>query len=189
MDQQRAKLDWFKTFILPHQTALRNRLRSLTRKSGDLDDIVAEVLAKAYANPRWMEVVQGRAYLFTIARNLVIDLARREKVVSFETITEIDLLQSSVDLDAQLCARDQLRRMHAILNGLPPQCRKVFIARRIHEKSLNEIAEEMNLSVSTVEKHLSKAIRLFMKALSEQEEVEFESVTNQNIRRDRAAGC
>ena len=189
MDELREKLDWFKNCILPHQSALHSKMRSLTRNSGEVEDLVSEVLARAYANSGWRNVTHGRAYLFTIARNLAIDLARRNKIVSFETITEIELLQSGSDLDTQLCARDQLRRLHQIMNGLPTQCRRVFVARRVHEKSLAEIAVEMDLSVSTVEKHLAKAIRLFAKAIAEQEEAAFERVDSGQVRRDRATGC
>jgi len=188
MEDVRDKLEWFKIRILPYQAALRGRLRSLTHDSGELDDMVAEVLARAYANADWRTVVQGHAYLFAIARNLVIDRARRDKVVSFEAITEIDLLQSGLDFDAQLCARDQLRRLHGILADLPPQCRRVFIARRIYGKRFGEIAEEMGLSVSTVEKHFSKAIRLFMHALAEQEDTVFAKARPEPAKRDRTAG-
>jgi ferric-dicitrate binding protein FerR (iron transport regulator) len=46
----------------------------------------------------------------------------------------------------------------------------VFVARRLHEKPLAQIAEEMGLSVSTVEKHLGVALAAFMKALAQQEQ-------------------
>lgn len=174
MDRIRAKLDWFKHVIMPHQPALRARLRRIVANAAEHDDIVAEVLARAYANPNWPAVTHGRAYLFTIARNLVIDAARREKIVSFETVAELDLLQSGHSLEAQLCARDELRRLQQILETLPVQCRRVFISRRVQEKSLAEIADEMGLSVSTVEKHLGKAIRLFMQALAEQGNARFD---------------
>lgn len=188
MDGIRDKLEWFKTCILPYQATVRTRLKSLTRNGAELDDLVAEVLARAYANEHWRTVDHGKAYLLGIARNLVIDRARREKVVSFEAIAEIDRLQSGFDLDAQLCARDQLRRLHVLLDTLPPQGRRAFVLRRIHGKSFREIAEDMGLSVSTVEKHFGKAIRLFMQALAEQEDTAFGSARDTSARRDRTAG-
>lgn len=188
MDEIRKKLEWFKTCILPYQGAVRARLRILTHDGGDLDDLVAEVLARAYANEHWRSVIHGHAYLLGIARNLVIDQARKNKIVSFEVITEIERLQSGYDLDAQLCARDQLRRLHSILSDLPPQSRRVFVARRIYGKNFREIAEEMSLSVSTVEKHFSRAIRLFMHALAAEEDAAFASVSHQSTKRDRTAG-
>ena len=174
MHRVRAKLDWFKTVILPHEPALRGRLRRILPSSLELDDMVAEVMTRAYATENWENVTTGRAYLFTIARNLVIDNARRNKVVSFETIADLELLQGDSNVEAQLHAREALRQVEAIVEALPPQCRRVFILRRIHERSMLEIAAEMSLSVSTVEKHLAKAIAIVMRAWSEREETDFE---------------
>lgn len=188
MDEIRDKLDWFRTVILPHRAALKARLHSLRRSQEDLDDLLSEVLIRAYANPRWSEVERGRAYLFTVARNLLIDQVRREKVVSFDTATDLDLLQDGQDLEAQLFARDQLMRLNAVVEALPAQCRRVFILRRIHQKTPSEIAVEMALSVSTVEKHLAKAIRLFMQAVAEQEDNSVDHGQFQSARGDRAAG-
>jgi RNA polymerase sigma factor (sigma-70 family) len=143
--------------ILPQEAALRGRLRRILPSTHELEDMVAEVLARAYATENWENVTTGRAYLFTIARNLVIDTARRNKVVSFETIADLELLGGENTIEAQLHAREALRQVEAIVDSLPTQCRRVFILRRIHEKSMLEIAEEMSLSVSTVEKRHSYA--------------------------------
>jgi RNA polymerase sigma-70 factor (ECF subfamily) len=170
MEDLHAKLEWFESEVLPHTPVLRSRLRRLKGAGEDLEDLVSEVLTRAYANPRWQQVENGRAYLFTIARNLLVDSARRQKVVAFDTIVEFEALQSSYDLSAHLCARDQLRKLQPVLDNLPPQPRRVFVARRLHEKSLAQIAEEMGLSVSTVEKHLGVALAAFMRALAQQEQ-------------------
>jgi RNA polymerase sigma-70 factor (ECF subfamily) len=165
----RRKDDWFKQAILPHEGALRARVRSLQSCPADVDDLVAEVLARAYANSRWREVEHGRAFLFTTARNCIVDQIRRQKVVSFESVTDLDAFQGGLDLEAQLCARDELRRIEAVIRAMPPQAALVFQKRRIEQKSTREVAEEMQLCVSTVEKHLSRSIRLIIQALAEQE--------------------
>ncbi|PZU59781.1 MAG: RNA polymerase subunit sigma-70 [Sphingobium sp.] len=177
MDRVRAKLEWFKTVILPNEASLRARLRRISPSQHELDDMVAEVLSRAYAAENWQNVTAGRAFLFTIARNLVIDNARRNKIVSFEAIADLELLQAGGSSEAQLIARDALRQLQAIVDSLPGQCRRVFLLRRVHEKSMGEIAEEMALSVSTVEKHLAKAIALVMRAWAEREETEYERAT------------
>nr|WP_302849066.1 sigma-70 family RNA polymerase sigma factor [Sphingobium sp. AS12] len=167
-------MEWFKTVILPQEAALRGRLRRILPSTHELDDMVAEVMTRAYATENWENVTTGRAYLFTIARNLVIDTARRNKVVSFETMADLELLGGENTIEAQLHAREALRQVQVIVESLPVQCRRVFILRRIHEKSMLEIAEEMSLSVSTVEKHLAKAIAIVMRAWAEREETDFE---------------
>ncbi|MCJ2186705.1 RNA polymerase sigma factor [Novosphingobium beihaiensis] len=170
MDEIRAKLDWFEAVILPHQAALRARLGRILRSSQDLDDTVSEVLARAWSTADWERVDHGRAYLFHIARNLIIDEARRDKIVSFEQIADLELLQSHTTLEAQLHARSELRWLQDFLPQLPRQCRRVFHMRRVQEKSMRAIAEELSLSVSTVEKHLAKAVLLIMRARWEREE-------------------
>ena len=170
MNDIRAKLDWFEAVILPHQPALRGRLGRILRSSQDLDDTVSEVLTRAWSTADWQRVDHGRAYLFNIARNLIIDEARRDKIVSFEQIADLELLQSHTSFEAQLHARGELRWLQDLLPQLPRQCRRVFHMRRVQEKSMREIAEELSLSVSTVEKHLAKAVLLIMRARWQREE-------------------
>ncbi len=191
LDELRAKLDWFQAVILPHQTALRSRLSRILRSTQDLDDTVAEVLTRAWSTVDWARVDHGRAYLFNIARNLIIDEARRDKIVSFEQIADLELLQSHTSLEAQLHARDELRWLQDFLPQLPRQCRRVFHMRRVQEKSLREIAEEMSLSVSTVEKHLAKAVQLIMRARWQREEIVLERTEpgSTGERGTRSEGC
>jgi RNA polymerase sigma-70 factor (ECF subfamily) len=170
----RARLDWFKATILPHEASLRARLRRVLPRRDDLDDLVAEVITRAYATTDFTHVTAGRAYLFQIARNLIIDEARRAKIVSFEQISDIDLLVDRSSAEEMLQARDELRRLEEIIETLPIQCRRAFILRRVHDKSVREIAEEMGLSVSTVDKHIGRATIRVMQAIGQFEDFGFE---------------
>jgi DNA-directed RNA polymerase specialized sigma24 family protein len=51
----------------------------MTGSDHELDDLCAEVRARAYASPNWTNIWAGRAFLFEIARNLIIDDARRRR--------------------------------------------------------------------------------------------------------------
>lgn len=177
MDGLTARLNWFKTVILPHEAALRSRLRRVCPSGFDVENLVAESLARAYSAKDIDRIPTGRGYLFTIARNLLIDTIRRDTIVSLDFVADLDTLRSDDSLEACLTARDELRRLHAIIETLPPQCRQVFILRRVHEVSFQEIAVRMSLSVSTVEKHLARAVMLVAKAMSEREEDSFDRST------------
>lgn len=174
MNDLTERLSWFKSCILPHQGALRGRLRRMLSADTDLDDIVSETLTRAYAADDWARISNGKHYLFRIARNILIDGARRNAVVSFDYVADIESLQVDCSTESGLSARDELRHVQRVIDGLPPQCRRVFLRRRVHELSLGEIAEEMGLSVSTVEKHLAKAVMLLARAMAEIEECSFE---------------
>lgn len=163
----RARLDWFKQAILPYEGALRSRLRRVISYRQDLDDVVAECMTRAYASGDIHRTSSGKAFLFQIARNLLIDEARREKIVSLELVAELDVFQTDNSTEEALHARDELRHLQAILDTLPTQCRRAFILRRVHEKSVKEIAEEMGLSVFTVDKHLTRAAVKIMQAIGQ----------------------
>ncbi len=180
MDDTIARLEWFKAVILPYEAALRARLRRVCAAGFDIDNLVAESLARAYTAKDIARITAGRGYLFAIARNLLIDAARRDTIVSLDFVADLDLLRSDDTLEASLTARDELRRLQAIIDTLPPQCRRVFLLRRVHDLSLGEIAGQMALSVSTVEKHLAKAVMLVAKAVAEREEFGFERTTRRS---------
>jgi RNA polymerase sigma-70 factor (ECF subfamily) len=164
------RTDWFKASILPHQAALRARLRRSLPPEADLDDLVSETLARAYAAEDWGRVANGRHYLFRIARNMLVDAARRDAIAPFDLVPHFDDRHEDWTTETTISARDELRQVQRAIDGLPQQCRRVFVLRRVHERSIGEIAEEMGLSISTVEKHLAKALMLVSRAIAEIEE-------------------
>ena len=174
-DPVRLRLDWFKAVILPHEGALRGRMRRVMRQHDDVDDVVAEVLTRAYATAGFERITAGRSYLFQIARNLLIDEARRAKIVVLEEIADLDLVADTMSAERMLQARDQLRRVEAIIETLPPQCRRAFILRRVHDRPVKEIAEEMGLSVFTIDKHIARATLKVMQALGQCEDAQFDN--------------
>lgn len=174
MHDRVARLAWFKSIVLPHEAALRKHVRRLVTPDLEVDDIVSESLTRAYAAEDWPRISNGRSYLFKIARNLLVDAARRRAVVSFEVMADLEALNVADDApsaEAIVSARDELRRLEDVVGALPPRCKRVFLLRRIHDHSLNEIAVELNVSVSTVEKHLARAMALVTEALAETDPV------------------
>jgi RNA polymerase sigma factor (sigma-70 family) len=170
-----ARHAWFKCVILPHEAALRRQVRRLTATSGvDVDDVVSEALIRAYMAEDFERIDRGRAFLFTVARNLMTDLARHRAVVPFDFMASLDSFELSDPAptpESAALARDELRRLQTLIDTLPKQCRRVFFLRRIDELSLSDIAVRLGLSVSTVEKHLSKAMALLTRGMAESEPV------------------
>jgi len=183
VDELVKRLEWFKAVILPQEAALKTRLRRLCPPGFDVENLVAESLARAYTAADIDRITYGRGYLFAIARNLLIDAARRDTIVSLDFVADLDNLRAADNTtEAAISARAELRWLQAFVDTLPPQCRRVFLLRRVHDLSLGEIAGEMALSVSTVEKHLAKAVMLLAKALAEREESGLERTTRDSGR-------
>jgi RNA polymerase sigma-70 factor (ECF subfamily) len=169
MDDRPARLEWFKATILPHEGEVRARLRRICKPGFDIENLLAESLSRAYLAHDFNRIVSGRSYLFKIARNLLINLVRKDRIVSLDFVADFDALLVDDSTSESLSARDELRTLLAVVEKLPMQCRRVFLLRRVYDYSPGEIAAQMSLSVSTVEKHLAKAILLVANGLAEVE--------------------
>ena len=64
-------------------------------------------------------------------------------------------------LAEDLEAKELHGKIHKILNELPEKCRQVFLLSRKENKSNSDISRDLNISVSTVEKHIGKALKTF----------------------------
>ncbi|QGY46160.1 RNA polymerase sigma-70 factor [Maribellus comscasis] len=114
------------------------------------------------------------SYLFTVAKNNALKKLR-DKRYSQKLFTntidvgELDLNAETLSaVDTSVCAFMDIEQIiQETLASLPPQCRKVFELSRFQEMKNREIAEELNISVKTVEKHISKGIRTFKVALKD----------------------
>ncbi|HAZ00668.1 MAG: hypothetical protein A2W90_14425 [Bacteroidetes bacterium GWF2_42_66] len=115
------------------------------------------------------------AYLFTVAKNNCLSQLRyqrfRQKKNSSNSLVDMELtlnMEVLSSLDSSDFAFEEIERIIGkTLDELPPQCRKVFMLSRFEEKKNREIAEELNISVKVVEKHITKGLKIFKVALKE----------------------
>ena len=85
--------------------------------------------------------------------------------MAFDALCDIDAAAIAADTplpDAYAAAREELSRVLEVIENLPPQARQVFVLRRIQGQSQRDVAREMQIAESTVEKHLARAVRSLM---------------------------
>ena len=165
----RDKDRWFATRVLPHAVAYHAYARKLIGSEAEADDLVQEAYAKVLGVPDWRRLETPDRFVMTVIRNLAFERFRRAKVVRIRQIgvLEMDSLPDPApDAYAVTSARQELDLVLAALERLPEQCRKVLTLRKMHGLSPGEIAVRLNLSISTVEKHLAKGLRLLTQALA-----------------------
>lgn len=162
---------WLIEHVLPHERALRTWLD--TRLHGgvgarlEADDVVQETWAVLASLESVRDIRSPRAYLFTVARSIILQHIRRARIVPIEAVADIDQLQMSDELQSperRVAGHQELRRLAAQIADLPDRCREAFILRKVHGLSQREIAERMAISENTVEKHIGKALRLLIGA-------------------------
>jgi len=124
-----------------------------------------EGFLKTFEIEQKQSIQSPAAYLFMTINNFARrDLKKKSQQVS-EAIEDIELSRLSIGVtavEAGLEARQKLGIFCEALDSLPGQCRKAFLLRKIHGLSHKEIAQTMDISVSTVEKHLAKALQRSM---------------------------
>ena len=162
---------WFREAILPLEPDLRLFGRRFARNGQiDVEDLIQETFVRIVACQTWRSVENPGAFAFSILKNLALDAARRSKIVSFEAVADIEqlnLLDERPSPEHYALARDELRLLLEVIQTLPVQCRRVFTLRKVYDLSPKEIAESLRLSVSTVEKHLAKGVRICSELMSD----------------------
>jgi RNA polymerase sigma-70 factor (ECF subfamily) len=135
-------------------------LRRYVRRSEDVDDLAQESFLRAFAAEAGQPIVSPKAFLFKVARNLALnELAKLANATtdSLEDYPDQDVLggRDQVTLDDEMDARQRIRLLAQAIASLPPQCSRAFLLRKVHGLSYKEIADRLEISVSTVEKHVA----------------------------------
>lgn len=167
VDDTRAQ--WLARHIVPIEPALRAWLQKRRVAGLEIDDIVQESYARLAILPSVAEITNPRAYLYQAAHSIIVTYLRRQNVVSIQAVEQAELAAfGSDDATPEVVAsdRDELFHLVELIGELPEQPRRVFISRRVEGLSQRETAQKLNLSESTVEKHMARAVRLFMDALA-----------------------
>lgn len=151
---------WFEREILPLEAALVQFLQHNWRNKSDISDLRQDIYVRVYEAALQNLPDSPKAFLFTTARNLLIQRVRREQVVPFEAMADVEALGTAIDSpspERTVIGRDELRRLQRALDKLPPRCREAFILQQIDGLSRAEIGVRMGISEKTVMTHLRDA--------------------------------
>jgi RNA polymerase sigma factor (sigma-70 family) len=150
--------------FLENETALKRFLGRMLPTESDVEDVAQETFIRAFAASAMQTVLMPKAFLFRIAKNLALN----ERSRMWNTTTTFvgdsaELDDMGIDDDAvsgedRLDSHRKIRLLEEAIAQLPTQCRRVFQLRKIEELSHKEIAAEMGISVSTVEKHIATGL-------------------------------
>lgn len=153
---------WFVREVLPLERALTAYVRRNSRVTDDVSELRQDIYEHALIGARRELPSNTRAYLYTLARNHLINQAKRARVVSFEMVADLD--SESLDLDIfeaerALTARDELRHASAGIDKLPPRCREVMRLRKLDGLSTQEAAVALGVSTETVRQQLKYGMK------------------------------
>ena len=139
---------------------------------GDMDsskDLVHEVFVKVWEKRHGFDFEKpAKSYLFTSVYNRCLNQIRDSKKFSE---TEDSKLEQSLSHDGSDNEGIEMAELKSLiqksLNSLPEKCKAVFNLNRYEGKSYAEIAENLSISIKTVEVHMSKALKVLREDLKE----------------------
>jgi RNA polymerase sigma-70 factor (ECF subfamily) len=153
---------WFAEEVHPHEPALRSYLRLNFPSLADIDDLVQEAYARLFRARQTGRVAYAKAFLFTTARNVALDLFRRRRVVAIDAVadlSELSVIQDGPNAAEAVNRQEELDLLAEAVRALPDRCRQVITLRLLYGLSHKEIATRLRISDHTVKAQLAKAMR------------------------------
>lgn len=138
---------------------LCNYVYSLCQDRALSEDLVQDTMIKFWEKRKEIAISTSlKSYLFRACHNQFLLHLRQEKIkVDFLDTIHWDILAQVRD-EQTVSQTSNLERLHALIAKLPPRCREVFILNKLERRKYREIAEDLNISIKTVENHMSKAL-------------------------------
>jgi RNA polymerase sigma-70 factor (ECF subfamily) len=154
---------WFIREVLPLEPLIMRYLRRQWPNPSEIEDIRQDVYVRCHEAGRRQIPNPTKPFVFRVAHDLLVDRIRREQVVPIEAVADFDELDIAIDApspDRSVIARDELRRLQAALDKLPPRAREAVVLGRIEGLSGREIAQRMGISAAAVSVHLANGIEV-----------------------------
>ncbi len=144
------------------------------RSHEDAEDVTQEVLVRLWRHRDNVDPTRIHAWVMRVARNLVIDVSRRQRMRStiFADGTDVDLVCGEVADGTNRTDGTERSELRGLLEeavaALEEPYRSIVIMREIQDRSYNEIAEAMAMPLGTVKVYLHRARRRLRERLSKE---------------------
>ncbi|MCK5538231.1 MAG: RNA polymerase sigma-70 factor [Draconibacterium sp.] len=138
----------------------------IVENSNMAKDIIQNIFIKVWENPKIIKTDNPEAFLFKMVRNASLNYIRHLKVVDNlkKKVKEKYLGEELYNIDfvgnepIELINSELQAKVAQVMNSLPQKCREVFSLSRNEGLKNREIAKKLNISVKSVEKHISRAL-------------------------------
>ncbi len=123
----------------------------------DAEDIAQDIFVKLWDNPEiWENKETWDSYIYTMARNQIYNFLKHQSVeLNYqEKLSQENSPSYEFDMYDKLYAKELQLLIKLTLDNMPEQRRKVFSMSRQRGMSNQEIADNLQLSVRTVERHI-----------------------------------
>jgi RNA polymerase sigma-70 factor (ECF subfamily) len=134
---------------------------SILKSSEDSENIVQDVFLTLWENRNKITKESSiKYYIFTVAYNSAISIIRK-KVRDSQFVEYLESLQdfNQEPVDTELEFNELTDKLNNIVNNLPERQKEVYLLHKVEGLKYQEIAERLNISVNTLENHMSRALK------------------------------
>lgn len=159
----------FETIFNDHYEKLCRYAQSFLGDKDEAEEAVQASYLGIWEKRAALDITDSiKAYLFRTVRNRCLNAIKHEKVKQEHVIHETHHKEKTRESVAEAVAANELeQRIAEAVRQLPEQCRLVFKLSRFEEMRYQEIADQLNISVKTVENQMGKALKLMRTQLQE----------------------
>jgi len=146
----------------PVRRWLTGFFRRRVRNEDEVEDLVQDVFARIIARDSTEPVEHLGGYVLRTATNILTDRSRRRATRHADLHVTLDTDRhgdEEIDPERVLSGKEDLNAATAALLSLPERTRTVFVLRRLEGCPHRDIARQLGISVSAVEKHMVRAVR------------------------------
>lgn len=139
----------------------------------DVEDIVQDAFVKSYEAELNQEIQYERTYMLRTVRNLALNHVSRAAHKLNDLVDNMDLLSHSnmdASLEKQFESKQRFIHFCQATDSLSAQVKRVFLLKKVYDMSQRDIAELLQISESTVEKHVAKGLLQCAQFLARQQQ-------------------
>jgi len=148
---------------------LCNYAASFLRSRDEAEEAVQTVFIQLWEKRKEITIESSlKSYLYRAVRNTCMNVLKHEKVKKEHADYAMHSGNAMTAAASQTLVAEELeQRIAAALMKLPEQCRLVFKLSRFEELKYAEIAEQLGISIKTVENQMGKALRIMREQLKD----------------------
>lgn len=151
----------FEQLFKAHYKALHIYVNTMIRDEEMAEEIVQSRFMKFWENRELLNIQTSvKAYLYKCVYHDTLNFLKHEKVKTRYQNYTLHNSQDSAPASHRIELSELESSVHGAMKDLPEQCRLIFHMSRFEELKYREIAEQLGLSIKTVESQMGKALRI-----------------------------
>lgn len=155
----------FRTFYQP----LCRYAYSFLQDRDEAEEVVQATFINVWDKRSQIDIETSvKSYLYRMVRNACLNFIKHEKVKQQHVAHEMAFGEPAHEGPQQAVVASELEeKIYEAMKALPEQCRIVFQLSRFEELKYSEIADQLGISVKTVENQMGKALKIMREQLKD----------------------